>query len=362
MITKVAGVRIAGISNAVPSDVRTAMKTAADGGISHGEAEKICKLTGIRQLRVAAPDMCASDLAYAAAENLLAELAWDRESIDALVFVSQTHDYDLPATACILQHRLRLSSSCAAFDMSVGCAGYVYGLWTAASLIVGGAKRVLLLAGDTLSRICSPQDRSTAFIFGDGGGATALERDTTAAPLTFGLGCDGAGEKFLIRPGGGQRRAFTDDMLLRQLDERGNTRGPLDIYMDGAEVFAFTLQRVPSMIQDVLEARGWAIDEIDYFVPHQANLFMLNHLAKRMRLPLNKLVISLDEFGNTSCASIPLAIGHRLREQLSPGGSKVVLAGFGVGWNWGAVAWETSPMVIPEVIALEGNERVESFA
>jgi 3-oxoacyl-[acyl-carrier-protein] synthase III len=348
----VRGVRVVGIASAVPPAVITPLQTAGPAGVSPEEAQKIAQMTGVQQRRVADPSCCTSDMAYAAARRLLDDLKWDLDSVDALVFVSQTHDYDLPATACILQHRLGLSSHCAAFDISLGCSGYVYGLWVCANLAAGGAKRVLLLVGDTTSRVCSPQDRSTAFLFGDAGTATALEQDPSAPDMAFVLGTDGSGEKFLYLPDSGFRQKEAEensglppgDILVR---------GPLAIYMDGSEVFSFTLRRVPSMIKDVLATAGWTLDEVDAVVPHQANLFMLKHLAKRIGIPVEKLVISLDEFGNTSSASIPLALNHRMTQRLTQAPSKLILAGFGVGWSWGAVALTCGPLVMPEIIYME---------
>lgn len=357
MKTTIDGVRIAGIASAVPSTKRTLNETAAAAGISEQEAGKIAKMTGIKARYVAPQTICTSDLSFAAAEQLFRTLPWERDSIDALLFVSQTPDFALPATACLLHEQLQLSDECAALDISLGCSGYVYGLWTAANMVKSGsAKRVLLLVGDTCARYCSPQDRSTAFLFGDAGTATAIEYDPSAEPMSFVLGTDGKGGKSLIRRGGGARHVVTPRSLVRQADENGNVRGPLDLYMDGAEVFSFTLERVPALVEGALQQAGWSLDELDHFVPHQANLFLLNHLAKRMKVPADKLVVSLDEYGNTSSASIPLAIGHRLASQLSDNSANLLLAGFGVGWSWGAVALRCGPMVLPPVVHVPAED------
>lgn len=354
MTSKINGIRIAGIASAVPSLTVGLADSAASAGITHTEAEKIAKMTGVRNRRIALPGMCTSDLAYSAAVKLLDELGWGLRSIDALVVVSQTHDYDAPATACCLQERLHLAKSCAAFDISLGCSGYIYGLWVSSTMMAAGSvRRALLLAGDTLTWVTSPQDRATAFLFGDAATATALERDDAAPPMSFVLGTDGSGKDYLIEPGTGYRNRVTADSLTRRPGRDGVPRSALDVYMDGSEVFAFTLREVPAMIGEVLSLAGWELDQIDAFVPHQANLFMLQHLAKRLKIPAGKMVVSLDEYGNTSSASIPLALTHRLAYRLRTGTEKLVLAGFGVGWSWGALALSCGPMAMPGVLELE---------
>jgi 3-oxoacyl-[acyl-carrier-protein] synthase-3 len=328
--------------------------TAAVAGVSLDEAEKIAKMTGVRNRHVAPAGMCTSDLAYSAAVRLLDDLGWDRSSIDALIVVSQTHDYDAPATACCLQERLGIPKACAAFDMALGCSGYIYGLWVCSTLMsAGSVKRALFLAGDTISWVTSPQDRTTAFLFGDAGTATALERDEAAPPMSFVLGTDGSGKDYLIEPGTGYRNRVTPDALERRPGPDGVPRSPLDVYMEGSEVFAFTLRQVPSLISELLAVSGWHMDQMDAFVPHQANLFMLQHLAKRLKIPAEKMVVSLDKYGNTSSASIPLAMSHRLTPRLRSEATNLILAGFGVGWSWGALAVTCGPMSMPDVLVLE---------
>jgi 3-oxoacyl-[acyl-carrier-protein] synthase-3 len=343
-------VRIAGIASAVPAQVMSSLETAGPAGISPEEAQKIANMTGVHNRHVAPSSCCTSDLACAAARRLLEDPKWEPESIDALAMVSQNHDYDLPATACILQDRLGLSHACSAFDMSLGCSGYVYGLWVCSGIVSGGARRVLLLAGDTISRTSAPQDRSTVFLFGDAGTATALEQDANAPDMTFVLGTDGSGKEFLIIPDSGFRNRSTPGSFVRRRNADGSVRGPLDLYMDGAEVFAFTLREVPPMMAEVLSASGWTLEEMDAFVPHQANQFILQHLGKRLKIPAGKMVLSLDEFGNTSSASIPLSLSYRLGGRLRQERMKLILAGFGVGWSWGAATVTCGPMVMPEII------------
>jgi len=359
MITKVSGVRIAGVASAVPSRVMTPSETAITAGVSDDEAQRIAVMTGVFRRHVADPSLCMSDMAFQAATKLMSDLAWDPKSVDTLVVVSQTHDYDLPATACCLQERLGLPTSCAAFDMCLGCSGYVYGLWVCSTLVAAGsARRVLFVAGDTGSWTPSPYDRSIAFLFGDAGTVTALERDENAPPMNFVLGTDGSGKDFIIQPGSGYRNRITAETIERRPAADGTLRGPLDVYMDGAEVFAFTLRQVPPLMKETLRASGWTLDTMDAFVPHQANLFMLQHLVKRLKVPTEKAILCLDEFGNTSSASIPLALNHKLATQLREGSLNLIMAGFGVGWSWGSVAVTCGPMVMPEILYLEVPEPV----
>lgn len=362
MTSRVRGVRIAGIASAVPADVITWEETARAVGAGVKEASKIAKMTGVQRRRVAPDGLCTSDMACCAADKLLSDLGWDRDSIQALVLVTQTPDFDLPATACVLQSRLGLANDCAAFDVGLGCSGYTYGLWLCSSLIGSGSlRRVLLLAGDTISWLCSPQDRSTTFVFGDAGTATALERSDDAAPMDFVLGTDGAGLEFLVKPGGGYRNRITPESLERRPDAAGRLRGPLDLYMDGAEVFRFTMDRVPPMFQQLLASSGWSLEQLDAFVPHQANLYMLQVLCEHLKIPASKLVLSLQEFGNTSSASIPLALSSQLSERLRANAARLVLAGFGVGWSWGAVAVTCGPLVMPDIIFM-GDRATASTA
>ncbi|MGI9457460.1 MAG: 3-oxoacyl-ACP synthase III family protein, partial [Aeoliella sp.] len=319
----ITGVRIAGVSASVPEQVCSWEDQATVFG--RDLAAKISDATGVKHRRVAPPELCASDLCAQAAQRLLDDLGWELDSIDVLIFISQTPDYRLPATACVLQSRLGLSQSCAAFDLSLGCSGYVYGLWVASQMIgPNRCQRVLVLAGDTVSRLTSPDDQSTAGLFGDAGSATALEYDPRAQPMVFQLGTDGEGEDSLRVPAGGARLPIGS---------------PEESYlqMDGADVFAFTLKVVPGLVRRTLDSAGWTVDSLDRIVMHQANTFLLNHLSKRLKAPAEKRVLALDGFGNTSCASIPLAMCNSLSSELTTRPQNLLLVGFGVGWSWGAV-------------------------
>ena len=356
--TKIQGVSIAGIASSVPTTARAVTDAADAFGLD--DIRKISQSTGVERRHMAEGKLCCSDLCYAAAKRLLNELKWDPSSVDGLILVTQSPDFPyIPATSCTLQMRLGLPKSCAAFDLTLGCSGYVYGLWTAASLIIGGGlSRVLLLAGDTSSSFSSPRDRSTALLFGDAGSATALVREDVAPSLSFSLGTDGNGWKNLIIPSGllvgrWPRNAGT---AIRHKAEANNCRSKEDLFMDGAEIFAFTIQEVPPLVTNVLAASGWNRDEVDHFVFHQANKFMLAHLAKSMKLPLPKVPFSLGEYGNTSSASIPITINSELGEAARTRPLKLLMAGFGVGYSWGACTATLGPIVAPPVILVDESE------
>jgi len=346
------GVQIRGVAAAVPEQLRT----LEDDMTSFGREEvlKISASTGVVQ-RHYSHTLCTSDLCFAAAERLFEQGAFDKSEIDAVIFVSQTPDYDLPATACILQDRLGLSQECVAYDINLGCSGYVYGLWTLYGLIAGGAiKKALLLVGDMSYFGCSPEDRSVALLFGDAGTATIIEGTSEDTPSFFVLGTDGGGKDHLLVKAGRCRYPLKpghDPKLLeRVLCEGGNMRSPAELYMNGAEIFTFTLKSVPPLMKKVLAGAQKEIDDIDYFVFHQANKFMLEHLRKRVKIPPEKFMLALENYGNTSSASIPLAMVTHMRDRLTTGKSDLVLAGFGVGFSWSAVNLQLNKIVIPDLV------------
>lgn len=353
-ISTIHGVRVAGVSSAVPESVMTLQETAVLAGVDLAEADKIGLNIGVLRRHVAPPGMCSSDMCFAAAERLLADLAWERDSIDVLIVVTQTPDYRTPATSCVLHQRLGLAKSCAALDLNLGCSGYVYGLWVISSLMAGGsARRGLLLVGETASSFAAPGDRGVVFLFGDAGTATALESNAATPPMFFNVGTDGTGYPHLMVPGGAYRNPASLETLRRVTCEDGTERNALETRMNGPAVFAFTLREVPPLITEIMGAAAWNMEQMDFFIPHQANLFILQHLAKRMRIPKEKVVLALEEFGNTSCSSVPLALTHALKTQLRSGPVKMVMAGFGVGWSWGALAATWGSMVVSDLVQLK---------
>lgn len=338
--------RIAGIACAVPGGRYAA---GDDAAFPASEVERVSKTSGIRSRHISPPDICTSDLCREAGRRLLSELAWNPSDVDALIFVTQTPDYVLPATSCLLHAALGLSTSAAAFDVNLGCSGFPYALWLGSLMLQSGMRRVLLLVGDTISKIVSPQDRSVALLFGDAGTATALEAAPNAPEMFFELGTDGSGAGHLMVPAGSFRRMHSPETSALQ-ERPGGLASEEHLHMDGAEVFAFTLRRVPPLVKALLSASGWSMDEVDAFVPHQANRFMLEHLAKSMRIPAGKMILALEDYGNTSSASIPLAMTTTLQSRLASSELRLILAGFGVGFSWAGVALSAGPMVMPDLI------------
>jgi len=345
------GAKIAGIAAAVPEGIRTVADEAALFGLE--EMEKTAKVIGVRSRHVAPAHICTSDLCHFAATKLLDELGWARDSVDGLIFVTQSPDYELPATACTLQARLGLSDRCAAFDVNMGCSGFVYGLWLGSQIVAGGGiKRLLLLAGDVSTRRLAPNDKSVKPLFGDAGTATAIEFASDAPAMDFELGTDGTGFEAIIIPASGFRQPRSAETKVMAPGADGIERSAENIYINGAEVFNFTIKRIPPLVEALLRQTGKNRDDIDYFVFHQANTFMLQHLAKRLKIPPEKFVLAMETVGNTSSASIPLAITMSLREALADRSCQLVLAGFGVGLSWGAAAITLDACVIPELLIM----------
>lgn len=335
--TSVANVRIAGIVSAIPEKVLDASELEQKFGAE--DTRKIIDNIGVQERHVVEGNMCASDLCLGAAEALLQRLDWPRESIDAVVFVSQTPDYVLPATACSLHGRLHLAKHCAAFDINLGCSGYVYGLWLTSQFVsTGQMRRVLLLAGDTLSKLVCSEDRSAYPLFGDAGSATAVEFHPSSEEMVFVVGTDGSGAEHLMVPAGAFRHPKNEGTAKRNKQADGNIRSDEHVRMDGAEIFTFTLREVPPLVKATLQTKGWSIDDVDAFVFHQANAYILNYLARRIKIPADKFILAMESYGNTSCASIPLALTSSPQTAIGNGLRKLLLAGFGVGLSWAAAA------------------------
>lgn len=305
----------------------------------------IVKMVGVHARRWVSDDQTTADLCQAAAEALISDLGWNKESIDALLFVSQTPDYKLPATACVLHGRLELPKQCAAFDINLGCSGYPYGLWLAAKLLDGErTKRILLLVGDTISKTANRHDRSTALLFGDAGSATALEFDGSVKDSYFILGTDGKGANNLMIPEGGFRKFQDDDARLAGKD-------PSCLFMDGGEIFNFTLKNVPQLVEDLMLFSETSREEVDAFLFHQANAFMLNHLVKKSKIPKDKAPINIDKFGNTSSASISLLIADQLTGK-DASARTLAMFGFGVGYSWSAALLEDVQFSVNRLIEI----------
>ncbi len=342
-------IRLAGVASAVPASLWKDGETLQKFGAE--EIRRISSATGIRERHVSTGSLCASDLCEAAAIRLLGDLGWEPGSIDLLVFLSQTPDHLVPATSSILHKRLGLSRTCAALDVSQACSGYVYGLWAASAMMAAsGFRRGLLLVGDTLHRLTSPLDRATTLLFGDAGTATALTLDPTASGMRFALGTDGTGAANLMVPAGGFRHRRDASTARREPAQGGNERSAEDLFMDGGEIFSFTLREVPALITSLMEQDGCTSADVDAFLFHQASQLVVNHLAVKLKLPAEKVPLSLPAYGNTSSASIPLTMTTALRDKLSSGPRKLLMAGFGAGYSWGGCMLTCGPAACPEII------------
>lgn len=342
---------IQGIAAAVPKNTINNYEYTAH--FPKEDVKEIVDKTGVLERRFAEEGTCASDLCFAAANQLMTDLKIDRNEIDALIFISQTADYKMPATAIILQHKLGLSKKTMAFDINLGCSGFVYGLSVAYSLIQQPSfRKILVLDGETRSRIYSPKDRKTAFLFGDGGVAAIIEKDEKYGVAHFSLGSDGSKESLIKIDAGGYRNpSSTATLTEKVVDEYGNIRTEEHGYMNGADVFNFVLVEIPKDIKNILATANETTDSIDYFVFHQANSYMNDYLKNKMKLSDDKVPTSIEKFGNTSSVSIPLTIALKLKEQLK-GNHKLLLSGFGVGMSWATAIINTSDCKISDIIEI----------
>lgn len=300
-------------------------------------AEKILAKTGIARRHVAKEDECASDLAFLAAKKLFAQSDLTAGDVDFIVFMTQSPDYILPTSACILQDRLGIPPSAGAFDVNLGCSAYIYGLMLAKALVSGGmAKNVLLLTADTYARHIHPLDRSTRTIFGDAGAASWIcDCAETSEIMEFDIGTDGSGYKNLIIPAGGMRRPRDGSTALEQ-EDGGSIRTDENLFMDGTEIFTFTARVVPQTIGNLLSKTGKTMMDIDLFIFHQANAYMLNYLRKKLKISEDKFYVDMEDIGNTVSATIPIALKRACDNGKIRRGDHVMLVGFGVGLSWGS--------------------------
>jgi len=298
------------------------------------DMDLIFQKTGIRQRHIAATGECASDLGVAAAEKLFAEFDVDRASIDYLLFCTQTPDYPLPTTACLMQHRLGLRTSIGALDFNLGCSGFVYGLGLADALIRSGqAGRVLLITAETYSRYINAEDRSLRTIFGDGAAATLVEAQESPSLSSFVYGTDGGGADMLFVPTGGARPAE------QALSPRKRHRWGSPLYMDGPSLVCFTVDSIPKLIEEVLRRTGTDRERVDLYLMHQATRLMLDKLRERLELSWDQLPMALEHCGNTVSSTIPIVIDALRREGRLRPGMQSLMIGFGVGLSWAGCQW-----------------------
>lgn len=345
------GISVRGISACVPA---RKLRNAESELLSETERKLLVPAIGVDERRAVEDGACTSDLCFHAAEKLIAELGWDKKEITWLIFVSQSADYVLPATACILQNRLGLPKTCAAMDVSLGCSGWVYGLNTLAALLRTTKGKGLLLVGDTTTRLQYFRDKTSFPLFGDAGTATALEFDENAHGLKFHLGSDGSGFEAIIIPDGGFRNPCSPKSFNEFTAPNGATLTRRHVYMNGMDVFAFAQSQAPKSISALCE--NFEIDpkSVDLFVLHQANRALNERIRAKLKLPEEKVPSSLKFFGNTSSASIPLTIVSECRSALTKAGtqSKIIASGFGVGLSIASVFFCTKNLAIPTLIEI----------
>ena len=330
-------VRIAGVAAGVPKNVVSNLDLkSGDGSISADYSpEAFVELTGVKERHVSEV-LTTSDLGFAAAERLIRDLNWDKHDIEALIFVSQTADYILPCTACILQDKLGLPKECYAADVTLGCSGWVYGLsYTAALLATGSIRKALLIVGDAKKHAAIPRDP----LFGDAGTATALEFVQGAEGFRFHFGTDGSGYDAIIMPGGGSRNQVSAASFEYEMID-GKPYHQLMSRMKGMDVFGFGITTAPKSVKKLAEHYGFDYQTYDYFLFHQANMKMNNMIVKKLKLDPAKVPSEMYNFGNTSSASIPLLMVTQIRDQINGQKKKFLCCGFGVGLSWGTVAFE----------------------
>jgi 3-oxoacyl-[acyl-carrier-protein] synthase-3 len=299
---------------------------------------KVFSGSGIRTRRVAPKGVCGSDLAYDAAELLFHSHPIDRSSIDLVIHCTQTPDYFLPTTACLLQERLGLKTNCACFDINMGCSQYVYALSVAHSMIESGVStRALVLTGDTMTHTVHPMDRSLVPLLGDGGSATLISTVPEGQGfLGFDLNTDGTGNKYLMIPAGGFRKPTSAETTMDATDAEGNVRSPQNLYMNGAAVFHFVISVVPKTIQSLLARLGLLPEQIDLYLFHQANKYMLEYLCKKLKIPSEKTHYFLEDVGNTSGSTMPILLNEAQHAGKIKPGALVLMMVFGVGLSWAA--------------------------
>lgn len=345
-ILKYNDIGIAAIAACVPSKV----EYNKDLGyfMSEEEIQKAIQNIGIEERRVAEKDVCASDLCFKAAEKLMEDSNIDKSTIDVLIFVSQTSDYHQPATAPILQHRLGLSKDTLSFDINLACSGYVYGLSTAyAYACQPGINRVLLLVGETMSKIVSRRDKVNTPLFGDAGTATLVEKGEYGKSV-FSLHSDGSGSEVMMIPDGGFRNPTTADSLAEETDANGDVRTRLQFRMDGMAVFNFGMSEEPRDVKNLLAEAGLELSQLDLLIYHQANKFMTDFFTKWLKFDKSKTPYSIRKFGNTSSASIPLTVVTEVKEKY-PERKNVIFSGFGAGLSWGSVLLDLRQCRISEL-------------
>ena len=343
-------VSIKGVAAAVPKEKKIVAELEC---FAEGEAEKTITQTGIRESRLAPEGMVCSDYCCEAAERLIEKLGWEKESIDALIYLSVSRDYIEPNTATVIQGRMGLPKTCYTIDVPMACSGYCIGLSVIGSLLsLGCMKRALMLVGDTPSKIMSPLDKTLWPIHGDAGTATALEYDTEAKPMLFNIMSDGSQKEAIIAPASGVRNPVTEEDLKMVKEDEGIIRNNTHVKMDGMGVFSFTMSQVPKAIKATMDNFGIEVEKTDFLLLHQANHYIDEKIRKKLKFPEEKTPYCMEEFGNTSSGTIPMTMVTRISEQLKNGNNRLLMSGFGAGLSWAVVYVETDRIEVLPLIEI----------
>lgn len=339
-------IRISGMSCAVPKNV--VQTDCYKSVFGNDEVEKFIQMTGVKETRRTTEHQTASDLAFTAANELINKKGIDRNEIGALVFGTTSPDYRRPASAFVIQKRLGLSVESAVFDISLGCSSLLYGLQVVSSMMNSSdIRKAILVLGDTASKTTHPEDRASIMIVGDTGVAVLLEKTKEALPITSLIRSDGKGYRYLIVPGGGYRNLNASSKVELCVD--GNKRSLHNSFMQGTSVFTFTISDVPVLLKDYLAITNTAVEDYDAFAFHQANLYILKQIAKKLKIPFEKMVMSIDKYGNTSGAS-PIVSLCEVYGGSAPRKLRTMLCGFGVGLSWGVTAVDLDTADIMPII------------
>lgn len=357
-IIKYNNVGIKAMAAAVPAHVINNYQYGLDF-FEEEDVKKIVDKVGVYERRFVDENTCSSDLCYAAAKKLIQDNDIDCKEIDLLVFLSQTPDYRMPATCYLLQDRLGLPKTTMAFDINLGCAGFEYGLSVVyAFMEKNDFRKALFLNGETRSKVYSPKDRRTAFIFGDAGVAALIERDDKYGESCFSLNSDGSRADLIMIKGGGYRTMSSMETLEEKIvDEYGNRRTDENGYMKGADVFNFVIVEIPKDIKRLMAATGEDLQSMDYYVFHQANSFINNYIAKKMKLDEGKIPWTIQKYGNTSSVSVPLTIVSELKDKLN-GHKKLLMSAFGVGMSWATAIVPFVDCKISEIVEVKNGDVV----
>jgi len=346
---KVKGVKLSAVTGSAPAYTEDNLTNPIFNDAD--DAARYVNTVGVRYRRLTDDATTTADLFVPAFDKALELLNWEKSDIGILVVITQTPEYISPLQSIILQSRLGLEKSCLCIDVPLGCSGYIYGSFLVASMMqLHGIKKGMLLAGDTLSKQASKRDRSTQPLFSDAATASAFELDDSAAEMLFDLGSDGSGYENIMLKDGGYRNRFSEESLVYVDKGEGICLRGIDTVMVGTEVFSFAISTAPKTIKNLLAQYELNTDDIDYFVFHQANMFLNETIRKRLKLPVEKVPYSLYDYGNSASSTIPVTILDKLQTQISEKPLKMVLCGFGVGLSWGAMYIETDAVKSAPII------------